>query len=225
MKTQIIKYLLIEHLPLLVNSYENAFGEIGKDQSNTFFDGEAITNLDGILLQDLVEKNSYHYILINIDFVPWQNQTYKTPLAFLVQIRKHKPHIRVMVSFQRASVCAFRKVYSQIAPDCIMEATDCTPQTVRQALTHLIAGEVFYSRTILELFQLFIKANHFLDGQDYKILQELSFGTPIKELPDKINLSATTIFKRRMKLKLFFQVDGQHDTELIKRAKEQRFIY
>ena len=225
MKTQILKYLLIEHLPLLVNSYENAFGEIGKEKSNIFFDGEIITSLEGITLQELLEKESYHYILINTDFAPWRNQTYKTPLAFLVRIRKHQPHIRVMVSFQRASVCAFREVYSQIAPDCMVEATDCTSQTVRQAISHLIAGEVFYSKTILELFQLFIKANHFLDGQDYEILRELSIGTPIKELPDKINLSATTIFKRRMKLKLFFQVDGQHDTELIKRAKEQRFIY
>lgn len=224
MENQTLRYLLIEHLPLLINSYENALWEIAKHQPLTVFKGDTISILGPISLQDIVEKNNYHYILINADFNPWHNQSYKTPLAFLVQMRKLHPKIRIMVNFPRATVYGFREIYTRTSPDCIVEATDCTPQTLQQAITHLLAAEVFYSKTILEIFQLFIRANLSLDALDYGILYELSLGTPIKELPDRINLATTTIYKRRIKLKLFFQVDGQSDRELIKRAKEQRFV-
>lgn len=224
METQTVKYLLIEHLPLLTNGYESAMREIAHHQPNILFKGEMIDSLEGIYIQDLVKKDNYQYILINLDFSQWKNQTYKTPLAFLIYIRKEHPEIRIMMSLQRATVYAFREIYTKITPDCIVEITDCTPKTIYEAITHLLESQVFYSKTILDIFQIFIKANHSLDAMDYGILYELSVGTPINKLPYKIHLAPTTIFKRKINLKIFFNVEGQTDRELIKKAKQQRFI-
>lgn len=63
-----------------------------------------------------------------------------------------------------------------------------------------------------------------LDDIDRRLLHELTSGTKMKELPGVLNLSRGGVERRKRNLKMIFELEDQGDRELIKAAREKRFV-
>lgn len=226
MKAQIVNYLLLEHLPSLLGVFENGFKKIALNNPAFLITGKVINALDkdNPRLEQLLKDDSFNLICANMEFPFSDLENFNSTMDFLAFVRKHYPEIKVMVTMQSSNVYSLRKLCLKINPKSILEATDCNQKTIDKGLKELLETDIFYSKTIVKLLRIFVVNNDTVDDIDYRILFELGQGTKNAELPDKLFLSGTTINKRKNKLKEFFLLEGQADSQLVKQAKELRYI-
>ncbi|WGF92178.1 hypothetical protein [Aequorivita marisscotiae] len=226
MGTKVWKYLILEHLPVLIDVYSNGLNEISRNQVDSTIKTTWISEIDieSTNLQELIEKYRYDFICVNFNF-PFSNQKkHQLAIDFLAFVTNHYPAIRIMVSVQNTTVYKMKMLYQKINPTCIIDVRDCTQKTVNSAFNDLSRGEIFYSKTVLQLFHKYLEANGVMDSLDYEILYELSIGTPINVLPKKVLLSASVIYRKKIRIKEFFGVAELTDSELVQEARRRGFV-
>ncbi|MAP80984.1 MAG: hypothetical protein CL526_07830 [Aequorivita sp.] len=226
MGTKVWKYLILEHLPVLIDVYSKSLEEIAQNNVDSLIKVTWLSEIDNKNkdLLELIEKHRFNFICVNLNF-RFNNQTEQGfMINCLSNVSKKYPTIRIMVSIQNTTIYTLKKLNQKLKPTCIIDIKDCTQQTVNSAFRDLRKGEIFYSKSVLQLFRKFLNANEVMDSLDYEILYELSINTPINVLPKKVFLSASVIYKRRMRLKEFFGVSDLTDSELIREAREKGFV-
>ena len=225
MKIQTLKYLFVEHLPLLQEGFHHGITMLSENNSHIDLSGIEINNREayGNFLTPLMDDTAFDLIWMNIDF-PFPIQEKQPQFMLIETLRKHNPEVRILVSLQQATVYALRNIFQKINPHGILELVDCDQKTINAALTALIQKEVFYSKSVLLLLHTFLQTFESMDNGDYAILHELSNGTAITALPQTVLLSHSTILTRRTNLKALFNVKGETDAHLVQEVKRLGYI-
>jgi len=225
LETQNLKYLFIEHLPLLQEGFHHGITMLSENNSQINLSGIEINNREayGGSLTALMDDTTFDLIWMNIDF-PFPIIGSQSPFTLLETLRKDNPEAQILVNLQQATVYALRNVFQKINPHGILELVDCDQKTITAALGTLLQKEIFYSKSILLLLHKFLQTFEKMDNADYAILQELDKGTPIRRISKKIFLSDSTILIRRTKLKALFNLSQQTDVDLIREVKRHRYI-
>lgn len=225
METQTLKYLFVEHLPLLQEGFKNGIKYISDRKGFLNFKGTAVKSSDiyNISLAQLIEGTNFHFVWMNMDF-PIPSQENHTPLSLLSTIKKNNPKTYILVTIQQATVYSLRRIFQKINPHCILALTDCDQKTISNALNALLQKEVFYSKAILLLLHKFLQTFESMDNADYSILHELDLGTAVTALPEKVFLSHSTILTKRTQLKTLFNLEGKTDAHLVQEVKRLGYI-
>ncbi|WP_353101562.1 response regulator [Myroides odoratus] len=92
------------------------------------------------------------------------------------------------------------------------------------ALKKIISFEKYYSSSIIVSLGKIIKSNKNWDKYDTQILMYLEKGVPTKDLPKYINLSLSTIEKRKALLKKEILDSKGSDKELIEKCKMLKLL-
>ena len=223
MHSQIVKYLFIEHLPLLQEGFRNGIVYLSETNTSFKFQGVEIISKDDRLssIDQLMEGTNFNFIWMNLDF-PLQEK--HSAFSLLATLKKHSPEACVVVSLQLATVYSLRKTFQKINPHGILDLKDCDQKTIMAAVKAVIAKEIFYSKNILLLLQKFLQTFETMDNADYSILHELDNGTAVTALPEKVFLSHSTILTRRTNLKALFNLAGKTDAHLVQEVKRQGYI-
>lgn len=224
-ETQNLKYLFIEHLPLLQEGFHNGITMLSENNSQINLSGIEITNREvyGGSLTALMDDTTFDLIWVNIDF-PFPIIGNQSPFTLLETLRKDNPEAQILVNLQQATVYALRKIFQKINPHGILELVDCDQKTITAALSTLLQKEIFYSKSILLLLHKFLQTFEKMDNADYAILQELDKGTPVTALPGKVFLSHSTILTKRTQLKTLFNLEGKTDSHLVQEVKRLGYV-
>lgn len=175
-------------------------------------------------LHKVLGENNFEFVIFNLDF-PFATYTdFKCPKDFLIYLDLEYNVPKKLVIIPHTTVFQILQLSNLASIDGFMEALDCNAETLRLAVQQLTDYSIFYSRTVIQLITKYIYNEDILGQQDYLILNELSKGTPLNKIPKKLFISRTTIQRRRTKMKEFFKVKGLPDSELVKRAQQERFI-
>mgnify|MGYP001161044036 FL=1 len=222
---QNLKYLFIEHLPLLQEGFHNGITMLSENNSQINLSGIEITNreVNGGSLTALMHDTTFDFIWMNIDF-PFPTIGSQSPFTLLETLRKDNPEAQILVNLQQATVYALRKIFQKINPHGILELVDCDQKTITAALSTLLQKEIFYSKSILLLLHKFLQTFEKMDNADYAILQELDKGTPVTALPGKVFLSHSTILTKRTQLKTLFNLEGKTDSHLVQEVKRLGYV-
>lgn len=224
-ETQNLKYLFIEHLPLLQEGFHLGITMLSENNSQINLSGIEINNreVNGGSLTALMDNTTFDLIWMNIDF-PFPIIGNQSPFTLLEALRKDNPEAQILVNLQQATVYALRKIFQKINPHGILELVDCDHKTITAALSTLLQKEIFYSKSILLLLHKFLGTFEKMDNADYAILQELDKGTSVTALPEKVFLSHSTILMRRTNLKALFNLEGKTDSDLLREVKRLGYI-
>ena len=109
-------------------------------------------------------------------------------------------------------------------PEGLLIKNDITPLELLETIRIVVNDPPYYSKTVLKLLRDQVINDFILDNYDRKILYELSIGTRMKDLPNILPLSITSIEKRKRKLKRMFNVKKMDDRQLMISAREKGFI-
>jgi len=222
---QTLKYLLIEHLPVLQEGFHHGITMIAENNSHIDLSGIEINNREAYdnFLSLLKDDTVIDIIWINIDF-PMPTIQKQSPFTLLETLQNNNPEVQILVILQQATVYSLRNIFQKINPHGILELVDCDQKTITTALNTLLQKEIFYSKSILLLLHKFLQTFEKMDNADFAILQELDKGTPVRKISKKVFLSDSTILIRRTKLKALFNLSRQTDADLIREVKRHRYI-
>jgi len=225
MDTQILKYLLVEHLPLLQEGFHNGLAMLAQKNPHITLKGKEIITQEGYgnFLTSLKDMDGLNLIWMNIDF-PLSKQEKRFQFTLLDTLKKYNPEVQILVVLQHATVYTLRIVFQKINPHVILELKDCDQKTIYAALKATMQNEILYSKSILHLLHTFLQTFESMDHVDFTILHELDLGTAVSALPEKVFLSPATILTRRANLKALFKLEGKTDSHLLQEVKRLGYV-
>lgn len=218
-----LNFLLVDDHPVQTDAYQAILDFVKEDWELTFQHAHSC--------QEVYEFATNHPMRGEIDFVlldlslpayAEKNLFSGHDLACLINQQMPKAHIVFLTSHFEALM--LYNLYHDFQPAGILVKSDFTGAQLEEHFTELLKGNKIYSPTFLEARAKVNDSDIFLDKLNRQIMLKLAEGYPSKDLPGLLGRSMSTIDKRKVYLKIYFNTDKQKDNYLILQAKKMGFI-
>lgn len=217
-----LQVLLISDKVYYLRNYRTAFEKLESsslDYSFTFTELNAFdTAVDFIKKMDADEP--YDVVCLQISNPIGIHRQDEDGSSVGVMLRQHFPQAIIILSANFNSTYNYWSLLKLIDPQAIIgddfDLVSELPMHLTQALKR--PRYICLSMQAAVMNHLCCKID--LDAFERNLLFELSKGTRMAALPNILNMSISTIEKRKKRLKERFQVEGEDDSVLILKARE-----
>ena len=115
-------------------------------------------------------------------------------------------------------------IKKKIAPDGLLVKSDFTADEFLTAFEMLVNNEIYVSKTVEDSIAELLLSDTFLDHNNRNIITLLASGILSKNLPNYIDLSMSSIDKRKAQIKDAFHIRNGNDEDIIREAKKHGFV-
>ena len=143
-------------------------------------------------------------------------------LAFLT--RKYFPKSKIMMITSHAEAFVIYDLIQKVRPDGLLIKSDFDGEEFLVAFSTVLNGSIYYSQTVKDSTKELLSRESYLDTINRQIIVLLAQGLKNKTIALQLNLSGSTIEKRKSKLKDFFFISQGTDEELVQEARKMGFI-
>ena len=219
-----VNILVVDDHPMTTDAYINL---ITLSRPDLDFNFEKATDCESAYNHIEVIHNSnttldFAIIDIGLPSFTGQKMTSGTDVAFL--IRKKFKNCKILMLTMHHEAILLSEVFRKINPEGFISKNDIDFVTFPLIFSSLLNGEKYISKTISEGLIVLFKKNVNWDEYDNQILLLLGKGIKTKELPDYIDISLSSIEKRKANIKLQLLDKKGTDQELIEVAKKLNLI-
>lgn len=186
------------------------------------FNATKITSLEEA---DEYIKNSKKIIKTQIAIIDLSIPAYKDGNLFdgkdlAIKIRKVSPKTKILIVTSYSEPLLLYKIYEAVNPNGILIKNELDGNTLHEAISALQGDKTFHSNSVTIGF---IKINKYIkkiDETDRDIILLLYQGVKTKYLPEKLNISISTVNHRKKAIKEIFKMENGDDDDIINKAKE-----
>ena len=220
------KVLIVDDHPLICDSYKDALEEVGQEMGDVHLQIEIAGDCDTAVekIRNKWTERGFDLVFLDIRLPASRDHRYLSGEDLGELIREVQPQARIIVATTFNDNYRMHNIFKSINPEGFLIKNDINVKELTAAITAVLEGAPYYSRTVSSLFRKQMIQHFSVDKIDRQILHEISLGTRMKELPKVVPLSMAGIEKRKRILKEKFDVEDQGDVALISRAREMGFI-
>ena len=224
--SQILNVLIVEDHPFIINAYRNAFKEVTRQTSNIRFDINTACDCDSaeIKIKEAKKGLPLDLVLLDISLPPSSNGKLLSGDDLGLMINETFRHVKLIVLTSHDDNHKLCDIFKILNPEGFLIKSDFSFQDLVRAITDVIQGSPYYSKTVTRLIRSHMSSQITLDKKDREILYYLSQGAKMKELPEVIHLSLAGIERRKRRLREVFGIEKKDDRALIESAKEKGFV-
>jgi len=215
--------LIIDDHPTQVTAYQDII-ELVEDELDLHF--HTFDNLkDGYeFIVDDVDDKVIDLALLDLNMPAFEAYDLYSGVDLAKVIQANFPQTQLCFITSHHEALLLYDLYHDFDPAGILIKSDFDGQKLEGHFQDILKGQKTYSPTFLEAREKIKASDLFLESYNRDILKKLAEGYPSKDLPDLIGLSMSAIDKRKARLKIFFNTDGQADNYLIIQARKEGFI-
>ena len=223
--TKIIKILIVDDHPMIIEGYKNALLSINSDQITLNVD-TADTCDSAFYKIKASASNSTHYdiVFLDIKLPPSANGIIISGEDLGIKTKELTPETKVVILTMFNNNFRIHNILKNVNPDGFLVKSDVTSDELIRAFHVILNDPPYYSHTVTKLLRTRIINDVVLDDIDRNILFHLSKGVKTKNLIDHIPLSLAAIEKRKRQLKEIFQVEKKGDESLLEEARKTGFL-
>ena len=226
MNKKIANVLIIDDHIAIIEGFERAIGYIAERSETLSFKIDFAKDC----------KTAYHKIqqyavTQNLDLVILDLGLPAAPKLNLqsgddigVLLRKLTPNTKILVCTCFTNSFRLIQAIDNYNPMGLLNKQDVGLSGFVSAIEDVLAGNVHYSKTIINALKQKSLNNIKLDAYDLLILKELANGANMRDLLKLVHLSQSTIDKRKRLLKRKFNIDSNSDRDLVLVAREKGLI-
>ena len=226
--SEVLQVLVIDDHPVIIEVYKNVLLEIEKNflESKLRFQVTEANNCDEALkkIHQASRNNPYHLIFLDIKLPSSQFEKIYSGEDLGELIIKLLPESKLIVFTGHTEIIRLSSILNNLNPDGFLLKSEVSTNEIKMAIQEVLDDNPYYSKTILKLVRKQLSSNIRIDKIDRLLLQELSVGTKMKDLPTILPLSMAGIERRKRGLKNLFNIPSEEDKVLIELAKENGFI-
>jgi DNA-binding NarL/FixJ family response regulator len=197
--------------------------KISRDDEQYQFSIFEANTIDKALLE-LSKKTNFNLIFLDIKLPKSKDNKFLSGEDLGLEIRRVSPKSKIIVATTYNDNYRLNNILKSVNPDGFIIKNDITPNELVSAVEIVLDKPPYYSKTVLQLLRKQFANNFNLDKIDRQILFELSKGTKMVDLPNKIPMSIGGIERRKRQLKEVFGIIKEEDKILVQMAKEKGFI-
>lgn len=227
MRSEVIKSVLIDKLPLVGQIYNMVMTELGVGHSGINFHVEEAKCFDsGIALLDGMSDKAVKIdlVLLDVNISPLEICSCAKGREIGLNIRARFPEARILAKLDLKNNFQINRILQSVKPEGFLIMTDVDLTVLKSAIKDVLYDPPFYSKSVLRSLRKSNGHNFALDEWDELLLYELSLGNKMRDFPSVIPLGLTTIEKRKQNIKSLFGVTGKDNKELLEKAREYGII-
>ena len=225
MAQETIKILMTDDHPMIIEGYRNTLLAIKKESQNLIID--FATNCDESL--QLINKSialgePYTIYFFDISMPASKDGKFKSGEDLALYVKKKSPRSKIVMLTMFDESYRIHSVINNINPEGFLIKSDLTSRELASAFQAVISNPPFYSGTVNQVLKKTRFSNLEVDEVNHHILYLISRGIKNKDIAKEMQLSLSSIEKKKKQLKEIFKVEEGDDKELIEKAKDSGFI-
>lgn len=219
MKNKKIKILVVDDHPMNSDAYINLIRSRQAENESVFH--KAIDCHSAFKLIKQAEKNDtpFDIALIDISLPEFREEKLLSGTDIALLIRNTFPNCIIIMLTMHTQPLILFDVYKQVNPEGFISKNDIDFQMFPDIFYKIVNCENYFSPSVNNILQSLIKQTIKWDEFDTQIILLLDKGIQTKELPQYINLSLSSIEKRKAILKEQVLDKKVSDKELIQKCR------
>jgi DNA-binding NarL/FixJ family response regulator len=219
-----INILVVDDHPMTADAYINLITMSNKDADFNFDKASDCESAFKFITRSENDSNKIDLAIIDIGLPPFKkgNITSGSDLAKL--IREKIDSCKIIILTMHHEGLILNDIFKTIKPEGFLSKNDIDFVTFPSIFSSILNNNRYISKTIYEALVTLFKRNVNWDEYDSQIMLLLEKGIKTKELPKYIDLSLSTIEKRKANIKLQLLNKKGTDNELIEVAKNLNLV-
>lgn len=221
---QHIHILMVDDHPIIIEGYVNTLMATKKEDQILHIETAHSCDTANALLQRASKEKSYDICFFDISLPSSSDGEINSGEDLAKITRKIMPNAKVVILTMFNESFRVHNIIKDISPDGFLIKSDLTSSELAEAFQCILTSPPYYSRTVSNYIKKSFAAEVYVDDVNRKILHLLSQGFRTVTLKEHINLSMSSIEKRKRQLKLLFSVEDGKDETLIEEARKKGFV-
>jgi len=224
MKNRKNNILVIDDHPINSDAYINLIRSKEEFNETIFHKGIDCQAAFKLIKQAEITETPFDVALIDISIPEYREQKLLSGTDVAIIIRNTFPDcIIIMLTMHNESLVLFN-TYKQVSPEGFISKNDIDFEMFPEIFDRIVNVENYFSPSINIAIQQLLKKTLSWDEFDSQILLFLEKGIQTKDLPKYINLSLSTIEKKKAAIKTQILNQKVTDKELIAKCKQLNLI-
>ena len=177
---------------------------------------------------NIIDKTSvseaFDFAFVDLSLPPYLEKNIKSGEDLALLIKNKFPDCKIVILTSHAEAFILNAIQKNIAPNGLLVKSDFTADEFLLAFEKIYNNHFYTSRTVVENIAELHEKSAFLDENNRKLITLLAEGVKTKNLPQRMNLSISTIDKRKAQIKHFFKIEKGSDEDIIREAKKHGLI-
>ncbi|APY01448.1 DNA-binding NarL/FixJ family response regulator [Lacinutrix venerupis] len=225
MAQEIIKILMTDDHPMIIEGYQNTLLATKKESQKLIID--IATNCDESL--ELINKSislGEHYTVcfFDISMPPSSDGEFKSGEDLALYVRKKTRRTKIVMLTMFDESYRIHSIINNIDPEGFLIKSDITSRELASAFQAVLHNPPFYSGTVNQIIKRTRFSNLEVDEVNHHILYLISKSMKNKDIAKELNLSLSSIEKKKKLLKEIFKVEEGDEKTLIEKAKGYGFL-
>lgn len=219
-----LSVLVVDDHPMTTDAYINLISSTSKEINFNFQKAVDCKTAFRIIEQNYKTDNALDVALIDISLPPYEEEKILSGTDLAKIIRVKFPSCKIIMLTMHTEPLILNRVYKIIHPEGFISKNDIDFSTFPDLFSNILKGTNFISKTINDSLNTLFKETIKWDEFDTQIILLLDKGIKTKELPNYIDLSLSTIEKRKANIKRGLLDQKASDDELISICKMLKLI-
>jgi DNA-binding NarL/FixJ family response regulator len=221
---QVINILMVDDHPIIIEGYQNTLMATKNDDQTLIIDTANDCDSADMLMRKAAREKPYDVLFFDIS-LPASSDGALTSGEDLAKLSKQlMPQAKVVILTMFNESYRIHNIIKNISPDGFLIKSDLTSSELAEAFQHILVSPPYYSSTVNQFLNKLVANEIQIDETNRKILHLLSRGIKTRSLTEHIDLSMSSIEKRKKQLKELFSVEDGKDETLISEARKKGFL-
>ncbi|WP_339888584.1 response regulator [uncultured Flavobacterium sp.] len=222
--SKLINILVVDDHPMTTDAYINLIRLSSQDlQFNFETASDCETAFKHIEMHAKIGK-TIDIAIIDIGLPPYKDEKITSGADIAKLVREKFEFCKVIILTMHHEALLLNDIFKSINPEGFLSKNDIDFVTFPKIFSSILKHNRYISKTIYEALVALFKQNISWDEYDSQIMLLLEKGIKTKELPKYIELSLSSIEKRKANIKLQLLDKRGTDNELIEVAKNLNLI-
>lgn len=212
---------MVDDHPLILEGYKKSLDSLEDD--NFAFNIATAYNCDEALykINAATTKKPYHFFYFDVNLPASSDKKFKSGKDLAVLAKNKFPQSKIIILTMLEDDYRINHIMSELNPHGMLIKNDIDHEEFIHSFKQIEKGQIYYSSSIIDLLnRLNFKANtEQLDTTDIEIISLISKGIKTIDLPGFVNLSLSSIEKRKRNIKKTLKLGKANDTELVQKAR------
>ncbi|WP_055447628.1 response regulator transcription factor [Lacinutrix mariniflava] len=225
MAQETIKILMTDDHPMIIEGYQNTLLATKKESQNLIID--FATNCDeslSLINKSIALGEIYTVYFFDISMPPSSDGKIKSGQDLAMYVRQKSPRSKIVMLTMFDESYRIHSIINNINPEGFLIKSDLTSRELASAFQAVLKNPPFYSGTVNQIIKKTRFSNLEVDEVNHRILYLVSRGIKNKDIAKEMQLSLSSIEKKKKLLKEIFKVEEGDEKTLIEKARGYGFI-
>lgn len=212
-----LKVLMVDDHPSMLEGYK-----IILSYNSLGFEIETTAAFNCETAYEIITKkhNAFDMVFLDYSLPPYEAMHINSGEDLAMLTKTHLPNAKIVMLTSHSEALILYNIVRNIEPAGLLVKSDFSADELLNAFEVMVHDGIYHSATVKQNIKELLSKKVYLDVFNRQIITLLAQGIKTKSLPSHLNLSISTIEKRKVQIRDYFGIQKGNDEDIIREAKK-----